>query len=104
MECLKCISICPSNCLDIDKQVSCVRLEEKSALKMDKEKCNECNMCKEVCPLGNITLELRDCSCCIVCKGIPSCMNSSCDEGVSFLNSINSATRLMLSKIRFAIQ
>lgn len=104
MECFKCIDICPSDCLEIDKQVSCVRLEDKSALKMDKEKCTDCNMCIEVCPLGDITLETRDCSCCIVCKGIPGCMKLSCDEGVSFFNSINSATRLILSKLRFALQ
>jgi len=104
MECFKCIDICPLKCLEIDKQVSCVRLEDKSALKMDKEKCTECNMCTKVCPLGDITSETRDCSCCIACKGIPGCMQLSCDEGVSFLNSINSATRLMLSRLRFALQ
>ncbi len=104
MECFKCISICPFDCLDIDKGASCVRLMEKSALKMDKQNCTGCNMCIEVCPIGELALSANDCSNCIVCKNRPSCAVIPCMDRASFFNSINSLAHFMMSKIGFSIR
>lgn len=107
MECFNCISICPFNCLYVDKDVSrqgCVRFMEKSALKMDKEKCTGCNMCIEVCPIGELALSTNDCFNCIVCKNRPECAVIPCVDRASFFNSINSLAHFMISKIGFSIR
>ncbi|WP_157834127.1 4Fe-4S dicluster domain-containing protein [Candidatus Methanoperedens nitratireducens] len=104
MKCVRCINICPSNCLDIDNGMSCVRFEGRSALKMDKEKCTECNMCMEVCPIGDLALSVYDCSNCIVCKNRPGCIDTPSTDRASFLNSINSITHFIVSKIYFSIR
>lgn len=98
MECFRCVDICPSNSLEIYLGISCLRLEGISALKMDKGKCNECNICNEVCPIKGIVLYGEDCSSCIVCKSNPGCIIPIADR-TSFLNFTISIVRIMFSQI-----
>ncbi len=100
MACFKCVNSCPTNGLGINKEVSCIRFEVKPGLRKDVEKCNECNICNEVCPMGAIVSSADDCSFCIICKGRPGCMLPLADR-ISFFNSINSIGRFIVSRIHF---
>jgi|GEM_PF-1853678 len=95
-ECFACIHACPVDALEIDKEVSCVRLEGSTPLRVDDEKCDQCNQCNEVCPMGNITLSASGCSFCIICKGRPSCISSSNDRAF-FLNFILSIAYFIIA-------
>lgn len=74
MECFKCIQVCPTSAIGMDKSVSCARLVGRPALMVDEEKCKKCNQCNEICPMGNIALSAEGCSFCIICKSRPSCI------------------------------
>ena len=101
MECFKCINVCPSDCLDMDKGALCVRLMEKSALNMDKQKCTGCNMCVEICPIGELALSANDCSNCIVCKDRPGCAVIPQFDRASFFNSVISVCHFIVRKFTF---
>lgn len=103
MECFACIKTCPTDALEIDKSVSCVRLKGRSAIRREEEKCNECNQCNEVCPMGSIALSAEGCLFCIVCKSHPSCLLSD-GSRVSFLNLILSIARFILLRCRIIFQ
>lgn len=103
MECYSCIQTCPTGAISIDEEVSCARLEGRPALRIDGAKCNDCNLCADVCPMGNIALSTKGCSFCIVCKSKPSCILSG-DDRDSLSNSIKSAIYFAVSKIHFLIR
>lgn len=102
MECIACIRTCPTNAIEKDKGVSCVRLERSTPLRVDEGKCNECNRCNEVCPMGDIALSAEGCSFCIICKSNPSCLLHS-DDRTSFLNLFISIARYVMLKCRMLI-
>lgn len=74
MSCFKCVQACPVNALEVDENISCIRLAGKSALNMDDEKCNECGICIELCPMDEMSHSKIDCSYCIICKDNPACI------------------------------
>jgi ferredoxin len=102
MDCLKCVDACPSHALDIDRKISCTRFENKSPLRLDKDKCNECDLCVRVCPLGKITTQAKDCSVCIICKNRPGCIQNDARRD-SLIISINSIIHLIMLKIQLSI-
>ena len=97
MKCFACIHACPTNAIEINKGVSCVRLEGSTPLRVDEEKCNQCNECNEVCPMGNIALSAEGCSFCIICKNSPNCILHG-EARASFLNCISSIVRYAMLK------
>ena len=99
MKCFACIHACPTNAIEINKSVSCVRLEGSTPLRVDEEKCNQCNECNEVCPMGDIALSMEGCSFCIICKSSPSCILPG-DARASFLNLPASIARYVMLKYR----
>lgn len=99
MACFECIKICPTNALEIDEEASCARLLGSPALRINEEKCNECNLCMKVCPMGNINLSGDGCSFCIICRGDPNCI-LSCSGRNSFLNFNKSTARFMVVFMR----
>jgi len=100
MECLACIRVCPTDALELDKSVSCVRLEGRAALRMDEEKCNKCDQCNEICPMGNITLSAEGCSFCIICKSSPNCILPS-EARASFSDLVVSIARFTVLMRKF---
>jgi len=76
---------------------------EKSALKMYKERCTGCNMCVEVCPIGELALDTNDCSNCIICKNVPGCGIIQDVDRDTFLNSIKSFGHFIMLKIGFPV-
>lgn len=99
MNCFACINACPNNALKIDNGLLCVRLEERSPLIVDEEKCNDCNRCNEVCPMGDIALSGEGCSFCIICMSIPNCILPR-KTRASFPNFIASIARFMVLKCK----
>ncbi len=89
MECLSCVKSCPESAISVEKY-SCLKIERKNPLKIDREKCNDCGVCVSVCPLNDIGLSKLDCNFCIICKSRPNCIKpkSGRDSLKSFIISI----------------
>jgi len=72
--CFECLKICPRGALKVNSDVLCVKLDGKTPVKVEEEKCNKCGLCNEICPMGGVILSSESCSFCIICKGEPSCI------------------------------
>ena len=72
--CFECLKICPRSALKVNRNVLCVKLEGETPIKVEEEKCNKCELCNEICPMGSVILSSESCSFCIICKGEPSCI------------------------------
>lgn len=103
MECFECTRTCPADAFVIDKSRTCVRLGRSAPLRIDDDKCDQCDLCNESCPLGNVALSAEGCSFCVICKSAPSCL---LPEGgrVSSLNSIASALQYIMLRCRVTFQ
>lgn len=96
MECLNCSRVCPTKAIEMDKTDSCIRLlEVRHPVGINEEKCTECGMCDQNCPIGDIALSAEGCLFCIICKNMPNCILPS-DDRVSFFNSVSSIARFMV--------
>ena len=96
MECLSCVKSCHSEALKLDENFTCVRIDSKTPIILDEDKCNDCGLCTKKCPIGDISLSSTGgCYFCVVCRGRPNCVLSNSDRS-SLTNLISSSIYILI--------
>ncbi|MCW3135963.1 MAG: 4Fe-4S binding protein [Canidatus Methanoxibalbensis ujae] len=103
MKCFACVECCPTDAIKVSKD-SCVALGRgrKNPISVDYERCNGCDLCNRICPMGNIKRSANGCSFCIICMGRPNCVLQA-DTAASFTDFARSFFRFVIMMCRVKV-